>query len=275
MDVKLRHRKADFPRTYFFLKKGKDYFLLFWIEYGKDNSIYLWFSDDTNKFWEVTAKHSQPEIAGLQEIDIKVESLNIFDPHISWHQSGQVHVRGYNNKDQMGEVVISNKKSHTWKEIENGHLTVPISQIIFPVIAPELSLVYVGKMPIDFPDDETMLATIDRNGYSCVNNGANKSAYIIIDSVLIPKNFELGIDLQIHKKTDPVELLPTSPKELVERLIFPKALSLFKEKTSISVCARFFKVDNNNPKSKPTSSITATCFNQETIEIFQLKQRNN
>ena len=107
-----RQRKTDLPRTFFLFKNESGYFLLFWIEYGIDNSIYVWFDDDPNESWEVVGKHSQEKIKGKHDIEFIPESLNVFDPHITWHPTGQVHVRGYNKLGQKKETVISKKTAN-------------------------------------------------------------------------------------------------------------------------------------------------------------------
>lgn len=78
----LRIRKTDYPRTYVLLKGKKCYYLLFWLEHGKDGSLYIWFDDNPDSSWEVSATHnafsqqvlSRTEVRGLSFVFLAIYS---------------------------------------------------------------------------------------------------------------------------------------------------------------------------------------------------------
>lgn len=260
-----RSMKTHYPRTYFLLKKESHLYLLFWLEYGKDNSLYVWFDDDRNKGWEVTAKHNQEDVVGMQEISFEEETLNIFNPHISWHQSGRIHVSGYDDKGERGERLISDKKTDSFQDLKKG-LTVPITQIVFPVTSPEKTLKSFGKGPREMYGETTLVGILDKKGFRVANNKAPAEAFFIIDEEIIPKGYHLAVDICAHHKNLPVSFI--GPSRVRQDMLFPQVISLHKEKTLISADIRIFKVEASNRDAQESKNAVATCFNRESIDLF-------
>lgn len=269
MDNLFRQRKTHFPRTYFILKQGHAFYLLFWLEYGNDNSLYVWFDDNQNNSWEVLAKHSQFDLRGSHRVHFKHESYAIFDPHISWHQSGIVHVRGYDCQGYKKKRVISNKLSDNFEDLKSG-MTTPFTQIIMPTTNAKKALKYLGEGMELFHKHESFLMIIDKNGLATTNVGASEEAFIIIDENIIPKKFELGIDISIHHKNNNPN--PNLTSGFMRSMIHPEQISLFKGSSNVGACVRVFSVENKSSDNKEILHAVATCFNKETIDIFQLKK---
>lgn len=265
-----RDRKTHYPKTYFLLKRGSDFYLLFWLEYGKDNSLYIWFDDNPNNGWEVVARHRQSDVIGSQEVEFYQSELGFFDPHLSWHQSGRIHAGGYSKEGQKGERVISDRTATSFSQLESG-ITVPFSQIIFPTVNAEKALKSLGKGVRDFFYPTTWMGMLNKSGFRVVNNGAPGEAFFIIDNEVIPKDRDLAIDISIHHKNHKVDFSNMGQKQLNELMVYPEAISFHKGKTDIAACLRIFSVDVLSA-AKEATGVAVTCFNNETVDIFQMKK---
>lgn len=260
-----RKRSTHFPKTFFLLLKNKTLCLLFWLEYGRDNSLYVWLDDDPNLGWEATAQHNQRDIKGSQNVEFKENTLNIFDPHISWHKSGRIHVSGYNKHGKKGERIISDKKSSSFEDLKKG-ITVPVTQIILPVIYPERTLKSFGKGSREMYGEETWVGLLDKGGFRVANNNASAEAFFIINEDIIPKNSFIAIDVAVHDKRFPAAFIES--EKVRKNMLFDQIISLYKEKTQIASAIRIFKVEVLNKKAKETKNAVATCFNEESVDLF-------
>ena len=258
-----RSRKTHFPKTYFLFEKEKILYLLFWLEYGQDNSLYVWFDDDPNKGWEVTAVHTQENVIGTQEVSFQEKPLNIFDPHISWHQSGRAHVSGYNAQGKKGEHLISDKDADSFQDLEMG-MTTPVTQMVFPVINPEKNLKSFGKGPKEMYQEVTWVGLLDKKGFRVMNDKAPAEAFFIIDDEILPDGFQLAVDIGVHHKQFPATFI--GPEKIKKDMLFQQTISLHKEKTLVAAAIRFLKVKN----LKETRNAVATCYNRESADMFLL-----
>jgi len=266
-----RQRTTHYPRTYFILKKKGLFYLLFWLEYGKDNSLYIWFDDDSNNSWEVIAKHSQLELKGVQQVNFNQKPYSIFDPHISWHSSGRIHVTGYDQKGKNIERIISDKSTEGFRNLERD-ITVPVSQIVVPSSNAKNTLKCLGnKLPIRPKKNFEMV--ISKQGIEVENNGAPDEAFIIIEDDIIPQGTELGIDISVHHK-DKIASPPIF-KGFLHSMLFEEQISFYKGESKVSACIRLLGVKNESLNQEEIKDTVATCFNKETIEIFQLKKLKN
>lgn len=265
-----RDRKTHYPRTYFILKQGSFYYLLFWFEYGRDNSLYIWFDDSVNNGWEVTATHRQFDIIGDQEINFNQSLAGIFNPHISWHGSGQVHVRGYDSAGKSGARVISNRIAASFDQLKSG-VTIPFSQIIFPTVNCGSSLDRLSFNLQDIFDLKRWVGILDQSGLHVFNDGAMEEAFFVIDERMIPSNRNLALDICVHHKRKKVNFNGLGGYKMREVMVHPESISLHKGGTDVAACIRVFSVDVLSD-ARDTKSVVATCFNEETIDILRMQR---
>lgn len=266
-----RKRNTHFPKTYFLFLKDKTLYLLFWLEYGRDNSLYVWLDDDPNLGWEVMAKHTQGNIDGMQSIDFKENVLNVFDPHISWHKSGRIHVGGYNKQGKSGERLINDKKSTSLKDLESG-TTVPVTQIVLPVIDPKRTLKSFGKGPKEMYGETTWVGLLSKDGFKVANNNTPAEAFFIINDDILPEDSHIAIDIGVHNKNFPATFIGLN--EARQHMLFSKIISLHKEKTQIAAAIRVFEVKALNKDARETKNAVATCFNKESVDLFLFHRKN-
>ncbi len=240
--------------------------MLCWLEYGIDESMYIWFDDNINNSWEVTAKHSQNEIQGTVTIELKQQRYKVYDPHLSWHPSGRVHVSGYNEAGRLKERVIADKLASSLHDISTGQ-TIAFSQIIFPTVNFRSVFTFIGKGLPDAISKRKYYTVINKKGHKAYNSGANEEAYLIIDDSIVPKGKNLSIDFCIHNKkvvADPIG-------NLNKYLIFPQVISSHKDMTQNAFGLRLFYTDVDY-ELKKVKALIATCFNQESNDLFQLSR---
>ena len=266
--MKFRQRITHYPRTFFILKKKDLFYLLFWLEYGKDDSLYMWFDDDPDNSWEVIAKHSQSELKGIQRVNFNQKAYSIFDPHISWHSSGRIHVTGYDKKGRNKERIISDKLTEGFKDLEKD-ITVPISQVVVPSGNAKRALKCLGNK-LKIQPKKNFKMTIGKRGIEVENNGAPEEAFVIIEEDIIPKKIELGVEISVHHKNKNAN--PPITEGFLSSMLLEKQISFSKGKSKISACIRLFGVENKSTNRDEIINTVATCFNKETIEIFQLKK---
>lgn len=266
--LKLRKRKTDLPRTYFLYRNKHRYFLLFWLEFGIDGSIYTWFDDNPDNSWELVAKYSQNSpINGKTHITLNRKSYKIYDPHISWHQSGKIHVSGYNNIGKKGNIVISDKKSATIEEI-NELKTFPYTQIVFPTVNYKESLSFIEKgLPEEILKNKC-IGILNKKGFSSRNNGSESESYFIIDQKILKQKNNLGLDLCIHHKST----TPVPVGDLGKSILHPQIITISKAVTPVAVSFRIFS-SNVEYSVKKVNTIVATCFNLESIDLVQLLRK--
>lgn len=269
MDILLRQRKKHYPPTHFILKKGNLFYLLFWLEYGMDNSLYVWFDDDPNNSWEVIAVHRQNDLNGTERVNFDHKPHAVFDPHLSWHQSGRTHVRGYDNRGKKRKQVVSSRLTDSFVEIKSGSTT-SFTQIVMPTTNAKKSLKCLGKAIGKFQNTKSFMMVINKKFRTVTNNGGSDEAYIIIDSNIIPKKFELGIDISIHHRN--CKPNPNSTNGFINSMLHPEQISLLKGVSEIAACIRIFGVENKGLGNTEILHTVATCFNKETIDVFQLKK---
>ncbi|MBP9815654.1 hypothetical protein KBD09_00245 [Candidatus Woesebacteria bacterium] len=261
-----RTRITDLPRTYILYRIKHRYYLLCWLEHGIDESMYIWFDDNIDNSWEVTAKHSQDEIDGKVTIELTQQKYKIYDPHLSWHPSGKVHVSGYNEAGRMKERLIADKKAASLQDISNGQ-TVPFSQIVFPTVNFRNMFTFMGKGLPEIISKNKYYVVINRKGHKINNSGAKDEAYIIIDDDIIPKGKNLSIDFCIHDKKVVAEPIGN----LNRNLIFSEIVSSHKDMTQNAFGLRLFYSDVEYDLKK-VKGLIATCFNQESYDLFQLSR---
>lgn len=269
MEIIVRKREHHYPSTYFVLKKGNNFYLLFWLEYDLDNSLYVWFDDDPDNSWEVIAKHRQDDLKGAQRVHFYHKQYEIFDPHLSWHQSGRTHVRGYNIQGKKREQVIEDRLTDNFDDLRSG-VTTSFTQIIMPTTNAKKTLKHLKKGMGQFINPESFMMVIDKKGLKTINSGASAEAYIIIDENIIPKSFELGVDISIHHRDNAPN--PNSTQGFIKSMLHPEQISLLKGMSEVAACIRIFGVENKGLNNGGILHTVATCFNKETIDIFQLKK---
>ncbi len=261
-----RSRKTHYPRTYFLLKKDNNYYLLFWLEYGKDNSIYLWFDDSPNNNWKVaTTYHQSGNIKGKTNIALEANRYDIFDPHLSWHASGSIHVSGYDRDGKKGKHLISDKKTQSLTEIKIGK-TIPFCQLVFPTFNAKTAL-KLFDTEIQEITDKCCIATLDKYNFQVRNENAPYESYLVIDNSFIPSRKLLTLDLCLYYKGF-VSYPPYVPPE---EMLYPQIISLIKEYSFVAVGVRFFPTNIECTPEEITST-TVACFNKESTDLFQIKK---
>jgi hypothetical protein len=208
-------------------------------------------------------------LKGAQRVFFDHKPYAIFDPHLSWHQSGRTHVRGYNIQGRRREQVIEDRLTDKFEDLKSG-VTTSFTQIIMPTTNAKETLKNLEKGMGQFMNSESFMMIIDKNGRKAINNGASDEAYIIIDGNIIPKNFELGIDISIHHRDNVPN--PNSTQGFIKSMLHPEQISLLKGMSEIAACIRIFGVENKGSTNCGILQAVATCFNKETIDIFQLKK---
>lgn len=262
-----RQRKTDYPRTYFlFQEKGK-FYLLFWLEHGKDDSLYIWFDDDPNKSWKLVAKYHQDKLFGTASITLKHNSYKIFDPHISWHPSGKIHVTGYDEKGGKKERVLSDKESDPLYAMVGG-VTVPITQIVLPTINLKNSLKFLGDDLSKVKESDSWFGILDKRGFNVMNNSAPGEGFFIVDSSIIPSKHNLGFDVCACWKTNTPNY---EGKSLGDSILTSDIFKINRGATGITACLRLFSLPFED-KPRNLQHIVAACFNKESTDLFQLKK---
>lgn len=264
-----RLRKTAYPRTYFLLNKKKKFYLLFWLEYGKDNSLYVWFDDNPNNSWEVAAVHNQGKFHGSINIELKHKAYEIFDPHISWHPSGNIHVTGYDKKGANKEHIISDKTTDLLYSMVGG-TTIPIAQILLPTLNARNSLKYLGKELGELRDPNVWVGTLNEKGFHVLNNGAPREGFFIVDDSLVPDRHVLGFDISAYWKGN--KPLFTGGKSLIEfqkTMLYPDSFSINRGLVGTTACLRIFSLPFGD-KPKNLIHTLATCFNKDSTDLFQL-----
>lgn len=267
----IRPRKTDYPRTIFLLKKDGGFYLLFWLEHGKDDSLYIWFDDDPNNSWELVAKHNQEVFFGTQDVTLEHKSFEIFDPHISWHPSGRIHVTGYNKKGGKGERVLSDKAADLLYTMIGG-VTIPISHMLLPTLNAKNSLKYLGKELTELKDPNSWVGTLNKKGFNVLNNGAPGEGFFIIDDLLIPERHVLGCDISAYWKTNNPNFDGKTSVEFQKSMLYPDSFSINRGATGTTACLRIFSLRFGD-KPKNLRHIVATCFNKESTDLFQFKKQ--
>lgn len=117
----------------------------------------------------------------------------------------------------------------------------------------------------------TWVGVLNSNGFNVSNNGSSGEAFFIIDNEMIPKNRDLAIDISIHHKANRANFSGMGLRQISEAMLYPEAISFFKGKTDIAACMRIFSVEVL-PAAKEAVGLVATCFNNETIDIFQMEK---
>lgn len=266
-----RTREIPYPRTYIVLKKQKELYLLCWLEYGEDGSLYVWLDDDLDNSWEVVSTHNQTGIVGEEVISFKGEKLQIFDPHLSWHKSGRVHVSGYDYNGRKGARLISDRQSDSLEDLRNG-ATAPFTQIVFPNLDGSN---FLKCLSLDLKEDfggENCVCFVTGDGLKVLNDNANGEAFLVIDREEIPKGVGLAIDIGVfHKENDPQFI---GSKKTLESLLFPapKIISSYKESSVSAAAIRLFKMKVLDDASRASSAV-ATCFNKESIDLFLFRRK--
>lgn len=264
-----RLRKTNYPPTYLLLKNHGKFYLLLWLEHGKDDSLYIWFDDDPDNSWELVAKHNQERFLGTTNITLEHKSFEVFDPHISWHPSGRIHVTGYNKKGSKNEQVLSDKPSDLLYTIISG-ATTPISQIILPTINIK-SLKYLGDDLFKIVPPNSWVGTLDKNGFHIANNSAPGEGFLIVDSTLIPAKHNLGIDISAYWKGNTPNFDGKTSVGFRESMLHPDSFSINRGATGITACLRIFSLKFGD-KPNTLWHLVATCFNKESTDLFQLKK---
>lgn len=264
-----RVRKIPYPRTYVVLKKQKDFYLLCWLEYGKDGSLYVWLDDNPNNGWEVIATHNQTDIVGKEDVSFGVKKLQVFDPHLSWHSSGRVHVSGYDKDGKKGEHLISDRKSDSLKDLKSG-FTAPFTQIVFPNLDGDSFLKYIGtNLEKSFKKDNCV-CFVTSEGLRVLNNNSQGEAFLIINRKDIPIGIGLAIDIGVYYKKNNPQFIGASKTR--KSLLFPEIISSYKESSVIAAAIRLLKVEVIG-NAKRANSAVATCFNRESVDLFLFKRK--
>jgi len=264
-----RKRKTDYPRTFLILKKGNNFYLLFWLEHGKDDSLYIWFDDDPDNSWELAAIHNQKKFFGTTNVTLEHKPYEIFDPHISWHPSGKIHVTGYNKKGSKGARVLSDKSADPLYKMVSG-TTIPISQIILPTINIE-SLKYLGDDLFKIVPPKSWVGILDKNGFHIANNSAPGEGFLIVDNTLIPAKHNLGVDISAYWKGNTPNFEGKTDIGFNESMLYKNPFSINRGATGIAACLRVFSLEFGD-KPNTLWHIVATCFNKESTDLFQLRK---
>lgn len=265
MPESLIKRRTHYPPTYFVLKEKSKFYLLFWLEHGRDGSLYIWF-DDYNNSWEVIALHKQNFFYGESKISLIHKPLEIYDPHISWHQSGAIHVTGYSQKDRIKKKVISDRPTDSIDNMVLG-LTIPVTQMVLPTVNSGTTLKLFSKDLSEFKNPRNWIATIDNSGIEIKNNNASGAGIFLIDSAVIPEGHNLGVDLWISLKGRAPNLYGKD----MDSLLTQHVININRGRSITTACVRLFSLPFLD-KPETLKYILATCFNKKSVDLFQLKR---
>lgn len=268
VENELRKRKTDYPRTYFVYHARGGYYLLFWLEHGRDGSLYIWFDDNPNNSWELYAIHNQEKFTGSVDISLKSKSYAVYDPHISWHQSGTIHVSGYDIKGRARQRIISDKKASSLNDLFLG-ATIPITQMLLPTIDPASSLRLFSKNLLQYQNKNHWIATLDRKGFYALDNSAPREGIFVVDFSIVPAGHSLGFDIwACCRGNNPY----FGGKEL-GTMLYPETFKIDRGSSVTTACLRVFSLPFKD-KSERLMHIIATCFNSESIDLFGVKKTN-
>ena len=193
------NRKTHFPPTYVVYRKGNDHYLLYWVELGKDGSVYVWFSEIERKLFQVNGRHEQVELT--KEVPISVNPVNLYNPHLSYHPSGRVHISGYKDRiSKPREHIIEDRITDDLPSLVKRKSATIFCSILSPVLfAKDWASVENIKVE-DFLKQGWNYTEITKQGASIVSNSKPFPSVIALDSSLIPPNKILNSELFIHGK---------------------------------------------------------------------------
>ncbi|MFA7244548.1 MAG: hypothetical protein WC080_04670 [Patescibacteria group bacterium] len=193
-------RRVYYPPIYVCYRKGDSHYLLFWIEFGNDGSVYVWFSENHRKLFQVLASHEQEELsAKISQISVEDNPIEVYNPHISYHSSGRVHISGYDNlHDKPKEHVIEDRATESFLSVCIKKIGLPFCSIISPVMTAEkwAQLEVVSKD--EFLKKKWNYSALVGGEIKIASNNNSGRTLIAIDSSSVSKNHALTTEIIIH-----------------------------------------------------------------------------